>query len=124
MFGSFYFCLDDIKERFVSAYRLFIWVDGCHLKTAETKTHRFLNGSRRQWLKPTNFEHYETYLQQKKLYGQKPKNRELTETKMIFKPFKNNNSHVNLAHLVGTLHYICKGSVFESRSFHCYTCYA
>jgi hypothetical protein len=24
MFGSFYFCLDDIKERFVSAYRLFI----------------------------------------------------------------------------------------------------
>jgi hypothetical protein len=86
MFGSFYFCLDDIKERFVSAYRLFIWVDGCHLKTAETKTHRFLNGSRRQWLKPTNFEHYGTYLQQKKLYGQKPKNRELTETKMIFKP--------------------------------------
>ncbi|XP_058753414.1 uncharacterized protein LOC131626580 [Vicia villosa] len=32
-FGSFYFCFDGCKKGFINGCRLFIGVDGCHLKT-------------------------------------------------------------------------------------------
>jgi hypothetical protein len=49
----------------------------------------FCNGSRRHGLKPTNFVHSGTYLQQicnKKIQGLKQKIRKHIGTKMIFKP--------------------------------------
>jgi hypothetical protein len=64
-FGIFYFYLYGIKKKFISTYGSFIGVDGCHLKTTDTKSQHFLNSSRRQRLKPTNFKPSKTYLQQK-----------------------------------------------------------
>jgi hypothetical protein len=47
-FGIFYFYLYGIKKKFISTYGSFIGVDGCHLKTTDTKSQHFLNSSRRQ----------------------------------------------------------------------------
>jgi hypothetical protein len=34
-FGNFYFCFDGCKKGFINGCRLFIGVDGCHLKTKD-----------------------------------------------------------------------------------------